>query len=111
LEVQGYNEIKIDIARPHNLVLADDCNHEIDVHVIVPNDKGDGIYGPVENGEVNPAALLTGKGKMGNLEVNCIVLKYVVKFHSGYDLKEKDCKDVLAVCKEFDLEMPNEYLR
>ncbi len=111
LEVQGYNEIKLDIARPHNFVLADDYNYEIDVHVIVLNDKGDGIYGPVENGEVYPAASLTGKGKIGNREVNCISPEYVVKFHSGYDLKKKDCKDVLAVCREFGLEIPNEYLR
>lgn len=111
LEVQGYSEIKPDIARPHNFVLADVFNHEIDVHVIVLDDKGDGIYGPVENGEVYPAASLAGKGKIGNLEVNCISPEYVVKFHSGYDLKEKDCKDVLAVCKKFGLEIPNEYLQ
>jgi len=63
LEAQGYNEIKLDIVRPHNFVLADDCNHEIDVHVIAFNDKGDGIYGPVENGEVYPSASLKGKEK------------------------------------------------
>jgi lincosamide nucleotidyltransferase A/C/D/E len=111
LEAQGYNEIKTDIARPYNFVLADDRNHEIDVHVIVLNDKGDGIYGRVENGDVYPAASLTGKGKIGNLEVNCISPEYVVKFHNGYDLKEKDCKDVLAICKKFDLEIPIKYLQ
>ncbi len=111
LERQGYNEIKLDIARPHNFVVADDCNREIDVHVIVLNDKGDGIYGPVENGEVYPAAALTGKGRIGNLEVYCISPEYVVKFHSGYNLKEKDYKDILAICKEFDLKIPDEYLQ
>jgi len=111
LEAQGYEETKLDIARPHNFVLADNCNHEIDIHVIKLNDEGDGIYGPAENRELYPAASLTGKGKIGNLEVNCISPEYVVKFHRGYDLKEKDYKDVLAVCKKFDLEIPNEYLQ
>jgi lincosamide nucleotidyltransferase A/C/D/E len=111
LSAQGYNEIKLDIARLHNLVLADDYCHEIDVHVIVLTDKGDGIYGPVQNGEIYPAASLTGKGKIGNCKVNCISAEYVVKFHSGYELKEKDYKDVLAVCKKFDLEIPNEFLQ
>jgi lincosamide nucleotidyltransferase A/C/D/E len=92
-------------------VLADEYDREIDVHVIVLNDKGDGIYGPVENGEIYPSASLTGKGKIGNLEVNCISPEYVVKFHSGYKLNEKDYKDVFAVCKEYDLEIPNEYLQ
>jgi lincosamide nucleotidyltransferase A/C/D/E len=111
LGAQRYIEIKPDISRPYNFVLSDDSNHEIDVHVILLNDKGDGIYGPIENGEIYPAASLTGKGKIGDLEVNCISPEYVVKFHSGYDLKEKDCKDVLAVCEKFDLEIPHEYLQ
>jgi lincosamide nucleotidyltransferase A/C/D/E len=111
LKAQEYKEIKLDIARPHNFVLADDCNHEIDVHVIALNDNGDGIYGPIENGEMFPAASLTGKGKIGNLEVNCISPEYVVIFHSGFELKEKDCKDILAICKKFNLEIPSEYLQ
>ncbi|MFI5185903.1 MAG: nucleotidyltransferase domain-containing protein [Chitinophagales bacterium] len=69
------------------------------------------MCGSVENKEAYPAASLTGKGKIGSLEVNCISPEYVLKFHSGYDLKEKDCKDVLAICKEFDLEILNEYLQ
>ena len=111
LEGLGYRDIKPDIAQPHNFVLADEYNHEIDVHVIILNDQGNGVYGPFENGEMYPAASLTGKGKLDNLEVNCISPEYVVKFHSGYPLKEKDYNDVLAVCKEFDLEIPNEYLK
>ena len=111
IEGLKYNDIKLDISRPHNFVLSHDRGREIDVHVIVLNEKGDGIYGPVENGELYPAASLTGKGKIGNVEVNCIAPEYVVKFHSGYDLKENDYKDVLAVCEKFHLEIPNEYLQ
>ena len=111
LEANGYNEIRHDIARAHNFVFADDCNHEIDVHVVVLNDKGDGTYGPIENGEVYPAASLIGKGKIGTLEVDCISPEYVVKFHTGYDLKEKDFQDILAICKAFDLKIPKEYLQ
>jgi lincosamide nucleotidyltransferase A/C/D/E len=111
LKAQEYKEIKLDIAQPHNFVLADDYRHEIDVHVIALNDNGDGMYGPIENGVVFPAASLTGKGKIGNLQVNCISPEYVVKFHSGYELKEKDCQDIFAICKKFNLEIPNAYLQ
>lgn len=111
LEEQGFHEIKLDIAQPHNFVLADEHNNEIDVHVINLNDQGNGLYGPIENGEMYPAASLTGKGKLDNLEVNCISPEYVVKFHSGYTLDEKDYYDVLAVCKKFELEIPDEYLK
>lgn len=109
LTKKGYKEIKLEIARPCNFVLADNFGHEIDLHVIIFNNTGDGIYGPVENGEMYPAASLTGKGQIGNLKVNCISPEYAVKFHSGYELKEKDYKDVLAVCKKFNINIPDEY--
>src|SRR4030095_8994065 len=48
---RNYKEIKTEEARPHNFVLADDEGREIDVHVIVLDEKGNGIYGPAENGE------------------------------------------------------------
>jgi lincosamide nucleotidyltransferase A/C/D/E len=111
MEAQGYKEIKLDIAQPHNFVLANISKFEIDVHVIILNDKGDGKYGKVENGVAYPAASLTGIGKIGSLDVDCISPEYVVIFHSGYELKEKDGKDVLAICKKFDLEIPDDYLQ
>ena len=107
---EKFHPIKPEISRPHNFVLADKNNHEIDVHVIALDEDGNGIYGPAENGETYPAASLTGKGRIGNLEVNCISPEYVLKFHSGYELKEKDYKDVLSVCEKFGLKIPNEYL-
>ena len=49
-EAQGYKEIKLEEAKPWNFVLGDAKNHEIDVHAIVFDDKGNGLYGPVERG-------------------------------------------------------------
>lgn len=72
LEAKGYKEIKLEIARPHNFVLRDNKGHEIDVHVIELDNKGDGIYGPVENGKMYPAASLTGKGIIEDQKVRCI---------------------------------------
>jgi hypothetical protein len=34
----------------------------------------------------------------------------MVKFHSGYELKEKDFTDVSALCEKFGLELPQEYV-
>ena len=109
LESNGYREIKLEIARPHNFVLADNNRHEIDVHVIVIDDKGDGIYGPVEKGEMYPAAALTGNGTINGQRVRCISPEWTIKFHSGYVLKEKDYKDVSALCEKFGLTLPDEY--
>ena len=108
---QGYNEIKLEIARPHNFVLGDTHGHEIDVHVIVIDDQGNGIYGPLENGEMYPAPALTGRGRIRNQEMCCVSPEWTVKFHSGYELKEKDFQDVSAVCEKFGIPLPEEYKR
>jgi lincosamide nucleotidyltransferase A/C/D/E len=105
----GYRETKPEIARSHNFVLSDAHNREIDIHVIVLNERGDGIYGPIDDGVFYPAASLTGKGTIGNIQVDCISPEYVVKFHSGYSLQEKDFKDVTAICRKFNLEIPPEF--
>jgi lincosamide nucleotidyltransferase A/C/D/E len=111
LHAQSYREIKLEDARPWNFVLGDENGREIDVHVIVPDDKGNGIYGPPEKGEMYPGASLTGTGSIERQAVRCISPEWMVKFYSGYDLKEKDFRDVSALCSKFGIELPAEYER
>jgi lincosamide nucleotidyltransferase A/C/D/E len=109
LQARGYTDIKLGDARPWNFVLGDEMGREIDVHVIVLDDQGNGIYGPPENDEMYPAASLTGTGNIGGHAVRCISPEWMVKFHSGYDLKDKDFLDVSALCKKFGIELPPAY--
>lgn len=111
LQERGYGDIKVEIARDWNFVLGDEHGREIDVHVIVLDEQGDGIYGPLENGEKYPAASLTGTGLIEGRRVRCISPEWMVKFHSGYELKEKDFQDVSALCSKFGIELPPEYAR
>lgn len=111
LDARGYREIKLEIRRPHNFVLADNYGHEIDIHVIVLDEYGNGIYGPVENGEVYPADALAGIGTIAGQTVRCISPEWTIKFHSGYELKQKDYDDVSALCEKFGLELPAHYER
>lgn len=108
---RGYKDIKVEIARDWNFVLGDEHGREIDVHVIVLNGQGDGIYGPPENGEKYPAASLTGSGLIEGRTVRCISPEWMVKFHSGYELQEKDFRDVSALCRKFGIDLPPEYTR
>src|SRR6516162_10485620 len=48
LRTRGYKDIKVEEARLWNFVLGDESGREIDVHVIVLDDSGNGIYGPPE---------------------------------------------------------------
>ena len=111
LQRKGYREIKLEIARPHNFVLGDEKGHEIDIHVIVLDANGNGIYGPVGNGEMYPADSLTGTGFIAGKTVRCISAEWLVKFHSGYELQEKDFRDVSALCEKFGIPLPEEYLK
>jgi len=109
VKARNYKEIKLEEARPHNFVVADDKGHEIDVHVIVLDEKGNGIYGPVENGVMYPANSLAGVGNVGGHTVQCLTAEYQVESHSGYELKEKDYQDVKALCEKFNIPLPKEY--
>ena len=109
LQGQGYWEIKLEIARPHNFVLGDEQGHEIDIHVLVLDANGNGIYGPIDNGEMYPADSLTGTGFIAGQTVRCISPEWLVKFHSGYELQEKDFRDVSALCEKFGIPLPEEY--
>jgi lincosamide nucleotidyltransferase A/C/D/E len=108
LETRGYSNKGEENARPWNFVLKDDRGHEVDLHVVVLDEAGNGVLGPVENGDVYPAHALTGTGDIGRRRVSCIAPEDLVAFHSGYELDEDDCRDVLALCGHFGMEVPAE---
>ena len=111
LRERGFKGVKTEQARDWNFVLGDARGREIDVHVIVLDASGNGVYGPAKNGELYPAAALRGTGTIAGRTVRCISPEWMVKFHSGYDLKEKDFRDVSALCAKFGLDLPSEYNR
>ncbi len=111
LEDQGYADVLRDDTSDWNFVLGDDQEHLVDVHVIVFDDKKNGIYGPVERGMMYPAASLTGTGVIDDHKVRCISPEYLVQFHSGYELQESDYRDVSALCERFGIDLPQEYER
>ena len=111
LRGRGYKEIRLEDARDWNFVLGDKYGRELDVHVIVFDSQGNGIYGPKENGEMYPAGSLTGTGLIEGRTVRCVSAEWMVKFHSGYELRDKDFQDVSALCTKFGIDLPSEYKR
>lgn len=111
LRTRGYKDIRLENARDWNFVLGDEDGREIDVHVIVFDEQRNGIYGPAEKGEMYPASSLKGTGLIEGQSVRCISPEWMVKFHSGYELKDKDFRDVSALCKKFGIALPAEYRR
>ena len=106
LTARGYRDLLRDDTSPWNFVLGDDQGRQVDVHVIVFDGVGNGLYGPAERGEMYPAGSLTGTGSIGRRGVRCVSAKYLLQSRCGYEPREKDFKDVVALCENFDLNFP-----
>ena len=113
LKSRDYKNVERDDTSTWNFVLGDDKGHEVDVHAIVFNENGNGLYGPAEKGVMFPADSLTGNGEVNGLAVKCISAEYMVKFISPwlYKRRDKDIKAVTALCDKFGIELPGEYLK
>lgn len=109
LEARGYRDVERDDTSPWNFVLGDESGRQIDLHVIVVDERGNGIYGPPEQGVMYPAAALTGTGVIAGQPVRCISAEWLVKFHTGYALRETDDHDVDLLCRRFGIAYPAEY--
>lgn len=109
LTMRGYTEVLQDDSCAWNFVLGDDQGHKVDIHVINFDAQGNGMYGPAERGIFYPAEALLGTGQIDGITVCCLTAQYQVQSHSGYELKEKDFKDVFALCSKFNIPLPEEY--
>jgi lincosamide nucleotidyltransferase A/C/D/E len=104
LEARGYREV---IRHSQwNFELSDERGRQVDVHSFVLSPDGN-----VEKGIMYPPGSLTGTGTIGGHAVRCVSADWMVKFHSGYELQEKDFRDVCALCEKFGIELPQEYVQ
>lgn len=109
LESKGYRQIDRDDTTEHNFIVGNSDAQFVDFHVIELDQNGNGIYGPGDQGEVYSAEALSGVGKIEGTSVKCISPESLVKFHSGYELRDKDVHDVLTLCEKYGLSVPQEY--
>lgn len=91
-----------------NFVLVDGQGLEIDVHAIVFDESGNGVY-RMENGEdwIFPAAGFKGQGEILGSSVRCLSPEVQVLCHAhGYVPKEKDLLDMALLEARFGVELP-----
>lgn len=105
----GFADVLVDDTRPWNFVLADEAGLRIDMHVIVIDQNGDGIYGPVEHGQKYPASSLGTFGTILGKRVRCLSPQYQLESHLGYAIRSKDVQDVRRLCEKFTLQLPEAY--
>jgi len=91
-----------------NFVLADRSGLEVDVHVIVFDRDGNGVY-RMENGLdwIFPAAGFSGRGVIQGVSVRCLSPEVQVLCHAhGYVPTEKDLRDMELLQVRFGVELP-----
>jgi lincosamide nucleotidyltransferase A/C/D/E len=96
-----------------NFVLADHSGLEVDVHAIVFDRDGNGVY-RMENGSdwIFPASGFSGRGVIGEIGVRCLSAETQVLCHAhGYVPTEKDFRDMELLQTRFGVELPSHLRR
>ena len=95
-------------APPNAMVLADGSGLEVDIHAVVFDDDGNGVY-RMENGEdwIYPAEGFSGRGIVDGWSVHCLSPTTQVLCHAhGYTPTEKDFRDMELLQVRFGVELP-----
>jgi lincosamide nucleotidyltransferase A/C/D/E len=104
----GFRTYRVD--NDFNWVLIDGRERLVDVHLVdlsatSVNELGVPMYGP--GGLPFEVGSLEGRGTITGRAVKCETAEFQVRGHTGYTQDEMDYRDVLALCRAFDLEIPS----
>jgi lincosamide nucleotidyltransferase A/C/D/E len=100
-------------APPHSFVLADHSGLEVDVHAVVFDADGNGVY-RMQNGEnwIYPAEGFGGRGVVNGSRVRCLSPAAQVLGHAhGYLPTEKDLRDMELIQQRFGVDLPPQLRR
>lgn len=94
-------------APPNSFVLSDDSGLEVDVHAVVFDDDGNGVY-RMEDGQdwIFPAEGFSGRGVIEGVRVPCLSPTTQVLCHARYEPTDKDMQDMALLQERFDVERP-----
>ena len=98
--------------RPFNFVLQDGKGRKVDVHTIVFDSSGNGLYGPPSpdgKQEMYRAGALTGRGVVGGQAVHCVSPDFLMTYYTGYPISPTDAHAVRQLHRRFGLDLPAEY--
>jgi lincosamide nucleotidyltransferase A/C/D/E len=98
---------------PSNFVLADGAGLEVDVHAIVFDREGNGVYQMASGEEwIFPAPGFDGRGTINGMIVRCLSAEVQVLCHAhGYVPAEKDFRDMELLQARFGVELPPQLRR
>jgi lincosamide nucleotidyltransferase A/C/D/E len=104
LQKAGFSEVSRPDSWAHNFVLQSVTGDIIDVHSYELNPDGSNKLGVAYI-----ADHLSGEGVILGCSVRCVPPRWLVQFHTGYDVDQNDWHDVRLLCEKFDIAIPDIY--
>jgi len=94
---------------PSSFVLVDEAGRQVDVHPVVFDAEGGGVY-RMEDGRdwTYPAEGFSGRGRVGGRPVHCLSPATQVLVHAGYELTAKDYAELRLLRDRFGVELPQD---
>jgi len=95
---------------PLSFEIVDSEGRQVDVHPIVFDERGNGVY-RMDSGKtwVYPAEGFAGVGQVAGEEVRCLTPQVQMLVHSGYELSAKDHEEIRVLQERFGVEPPPGY--
>jgi lincosamide nucleotidyltransferase A/C/D/E len=93
---------------PKSFVLVDSDGRQVDVHPVTFDAEGGGVY-QMDDGKtwVYPAQGFTGRGTVAGERVRCLSPEVQVRVHAGYELTDKDYRELWLLRERFGVEPPD----
>jgi len=93
---------------PLSFVLVDPDGRQVDVHPVARDRDGGGVY-RMDDGRdwVYPAQGFSGLGRVAGRRVRCLSPEVQVLVHDGYELAEKDYRELRLLHERFGVVLPD----
>ena len=96
---------------PKSFALVDREGRQVDVHPVAFDVEGGGVYQMDEGSSwVYPAEGFSGRGSVDGRPVRWLSPEVQVLVHAGYELTEKDYRELYLLRGRFGVEVPDELL-
>jgi lincosamide nucleotidyltransferase A/C/D/E len=92
---------------PKSFVLVDDRGRQVDVHPVAFDEEGGGVYRMDDDRDwIYPAEGFTGRGQVRGRSVRCLSAAVQVLAHDGYELADKDYRELRLLHERFGVPLP-----
>ena len=92
---------------PKSFVVVDGDGRQVDIHPVRFNAEGGGVYQLDDGNEwVYPSEGFKGRGSVDGRPVRCLSPEVQVLVHAGYELTEKDYRELYLLREQFGVEPP-----